>query len=293
MKRIYITLVARVDNPTDSPEDIGEVVVVDWDTKKVIKTIIAGGHYIVDTSRSRGAYGVTWQEDKLYVACRQNIIVFDPYDDYKELDVILLGNPAGHHQIKAHNGFIYVVCTGGDLVRRIKDGRIEQTYCARGGGYQEGVANDTLHFNSITWDSNDNEYHLYMRPRYIVNYTTGQRLNAKLGNMPHDLCFLDDNRLLFTDSANGHLRLFNIETNETITVFSKPTGNKGGGYQISGFMRGVGYDKESNSVFVGTAPGILYELDADTWAEKNVVIFETKNGSAVYDILFDPRDWRS
>lgn len=294
MKRIYISLTFRVDRPGERTEDVGEVVVVDWDSKSVVKTIIADSLKHVETGRSRGCGGITWLNDKLYVSCRQGISVFDPDGDSTELVRINPGEPYGLHQIKAHEGTLYVCSAGGDALTVIKNDELARTEKLTGGTFNPSSYTDTLHFNSLSWDSKGNQYHLYMKPRRIFNYTTGKDVARSLGGMPHDLCFLDDNRVLHTSSSSGKLGLVGVTSGNSQVVWDRPMQGRGAGapsYRMLGFMRGVAYDKESGSVFVGTAPGNLHELEVDSWKLKSEFAFCTNTEASTYDILLDPRDW--
>lgn len=287
MKRIYATLMNRVDQEKDLPEDVGEVVVVDWDEKKVIKRILADSLREVKVGRSRGASGITWHENKIYVACREGILSFDP-NSYELVDRLVFNPPGGYHQIKSHKDILWLACTGGDVKKGIKNNReIKHVRLS-------DVEHDTLHFNSLGWDPKGNEYHVYMGQKRLYNFTKKQDVFTNLGPHAHDVCFINKNELLLTQSLSGRLTRIDMKTRQQQVVFSKPvTRLPGGGsdYRALGFMRGVAFDPASNKVFVGVAPGSICEVDPTTWKERASVEICDIPRTCVYDLLLDPRDW--
>ncbi len=294
MRRVYVTLVGRVDKHRDSPEDVGELVVLDWDTRTVLNRVIVDSGKLVEKGRSRGASGITWLDGSIYVGCRAGIVRMDPDTfDYEVLDIEV---PSSLHQIKSHEGKLYLTGAGDNSLVVIEgDKMVGRTIL--------GSADVPLHFNSIGWDSNGDQYHLYMGsilnpkptrkcPSRIINFTTGTELHGHLGVLPHDLCFIKDDRLLYTSSAAGEIISINLKTRDRFVLFSKEIkSNPGGGYRVQGLLRGLAFDDATNAVLVGSAPGIIHELDADTGEERSSVNFSNTAGTAVYDILLDPRDW--
>jgi hypothetical protein len=296
MKRIYVTLLERVDSPGDSPADIGEVIVLDWETKKVVERIAVDSEKTVQVGRSRGATGITWYNNRIFVSCRSGIVVIDP-ETKETLALTGLPLPGGLHQIKSYKDSLYMSCTEGDYLVVMRSGELPRP-TKLPTGYEA-----VLHFNSIAWDSKGDQYHLYMgdvgthrsarkSPSRIVNYTTGKEIHGNLGRLPHDICFIDDTKLLFTASADGELKLLDLKARRCTVVFKRGIkGDPKGSYRLQGFMRGVTFDEKTGSVFVGTAPGTLYDLDVHTWEVKASIDFNVGVGTAVYDILLDPRDW--
>jgi len=284
MKKIYITLERRVDSPEDSPEDIGEVVVIDWETKTVVKRLVADSEERVSVGRSRGAAGIDILGDILYVACRQQLVLFD-LDSYEKIGTLSLAGPTGLHQVKSHDDYLYIICTGGNLFQRVKDQEWVNSTIVEGNGLL-----DTLHFNSIAWNpETGDQYHLYMKGNRIHNWTKRQDTVRPPGSLPHDLCFISGTEVLVSAANAGELHKLNLESGSDACVFSKPV--KSSSYATKGFMRGIAFDKISNSVFVCNAPGTIFELDAETWQEKACLTFNDTPSGAVYDLVLDPRDW--
>ena len=62
-------------------------------------------------------------------------------------------------------------------------------------------------------------------------------------------------------------------------------------FAAPGWLRGIAYDKKTNTVFVTAAPGILRELDATTWELRDEYVFDTRPQANPFAIILDPRDW--
>lgn len=295
MRRVYVTLVGRVDKPQDAPEDVGELVVIDWDTKTVQERLIVGSGKDVVLGRSRGATGVAWLNGYIYVSCREGLIKVTP--DSFEQEVLDLDIPSGLHQVVSYNGMLYLTGTSENCLAVIKDDELVEK------NHLYGDKSDSLHFNSIAWDSKGDQYHLYMgnrhtakmarkEPSRIVNFTTGNVVHGYLGSLPHDLCFTSPSRLLYTVSGDGELRFIDLETRERGLLFKKPMeSDPQGSYRLQGFLRGLAFHEGTNTLLVGKAPGTLYELNATTGEELDAFEFKNSIGTAVYDVILDPRDW--
>jgi WD40 repeat protein len=288
-------MVGRVDKPRDSPEDVGELIVLDWNTKTVQARVIVDSGNLVEKGRSRGATGIDWFEEKIYVGCRSGIAKMNP--DTYDYEILDIAAPAGMHQIKSRGNKLFMAGTGDNSLVTLENDEIVEKVCLR------NPSKGTLHFNSIAWDSKGHQYHLYMgdrssirairrNPSQIINYTKGKKIHSHLGNLPHDLCFINGDRLLYTASADGEVRFLNLKTKERGIFFKTSLqSNPAGGYRVQGLLRGLAFDEPTNAVFVGAAPGIIYELDADTGEERDHMNFANSVGTAIYDILLDPRDW--
>jgi hypothetical protein len=281
-----------VDNPRDSPEDVGELVVLDWDTKTIYKRVIVDSGNLVEEGRSRGASGITWHKEYIYVGGRSGVVKMNPDTyDYRVLDV---KTPAGLHQIKSKGDRIYLAGTSENCLGIIEDDKLVD---------KVHLSSDPLHFNSIGWDSEGDQYHLYMGdrsslrgtrkgPSRIVNYTTGREVARSLGRLPHDICFDKEDRLLYTSSMEGKVKFIHPKGGKKGVLFEKTVkGNPRGGYRMQGLLRGLAFHEGTNAVFVGSAPGSVHEIDADTGEELASVEFSNTLETAVYDILLDPRDW--
>ncbi len=289
MKRIYITLASRIDSDRTDIEDAGQVVILDWDTKSVVKIVQVTSEETVSSGRTRGACGIAWHEGFIYVACRQQILALDP-DTYTLDHSISMGEPTGYHHIGSHEDKLWIVCTGGDIKKSIVNREVKDTIHVGGSSISTGFK-DRKHFNTIAWDSEGDCYHLYMQGNCVVNFTKNKTVVSGLGSMPHDICFINDDEFLVSESACGNLIKCNKNTGSKQTVFSRPVTTVGEGYRKMGFMRGIAFDKNTNTVFLTTAPGVIYELDASTFKERDKLTFLNSGPSCTYDILLDPRDW--
>jgi len=294
MRRIYVTLLGRTDKPQDSPADVGELIVLDWDTQTILRRVIVDSGNLVEKGRSRGATGIDWHDDHIYIGCRSGMVKMDP--ETYDYAVIERDIPGGMHQVKSHDGKLYLTGTGDNSLVIFEHDRMIKKISLQD-------PKQPLHFNSIGWDSKGDQYHLYLgdpsstrpvkiNPSRIVNYTTGHKIHGNLGRLPHDLCFINNERLLYTASGEGKLISMSLKGERHYVLFSKALkSNPHGGYRIQGLLRGLAFCEETNSVFVGAAPGMVHEVDADTGKEKNCIDFSNSAGTAVYDLLLHPVDW--
>jgi hypothetical protein len=298
MRRILITLGKRVSKEKTSTSDIGGLIALDWQSKKV-NHIPVKGRYEVLTGRSRGASGLDFFNGLLFVACRTDLIALDP-DTYKEVYRIELTPPYGIHQIKAHEDILWLACMDRNLKQAVKGRKVIDVVPTRYSGIDSNDKPPGC-FNALTWSPSGDEFHMYTGPEEIYNFTR-KKIVAKgnLGTGPHDLCFLNKEELLFTRSLSRELVRVNIISGEMDVVFSLiPRTEKDQEWNYFGFMRGIEYSKKDGSVFVMSGPGMLYELDVDTWEVRQKFNFlygcniEPNEIESVcpFDIRLDPRDW--
>lgn len=297
MKRIYITLGRRVEIEGQNKKDSGDLVVVDWDSKN-IEYISLIGRYEVENGKSRGCSGLDFFEDKLFVASRTDLIALNP-DTLKEDYRVNLTPPYGVHQIKAHNDILWVACMRRNVKQAVKNGRVIDVVPTRYSGIDSNNKPSGC-FNSIAWSPNEDEYHMYTGPEEIYNFSKKEIVTkGKLGTSPHDLCFLNNRELLFTRSIARELVLLDIETKKMDVVFSLPVENNIDDWGFVGFMRGIEYDFISDSVFIMTGPGTLWQLSRKDWNVIDKLVFyegateRQKKERCPFDILLDPRDWRA
>lgn len=293
LKRVYITFTNRVENEGDSPEDRGEAVVVDWETKQVIHALDVFGSEPVERGRSRGASGICWLNGEIFVACRTGISVFDP-ETFDLKRSIPCAGVSGIHQIDSNSGKIHVVSSEGNFSIIDNQGIGEKINLCQS-DYREDVIRSMqghakgkldweygpLHFNSIAWNpKTDDEYHLYMSGGIIFNWTKKEMVYALKNGSSHDLLFLDEYQVLVNDSSGGKLLLVDLMNKHHREVF-----------KTSSWLRGLA--RHQDSLFVSSSPGTLYELDSNNFSLRGELKLPISNTQQCpYGILLDPRDWR-
>jgi len=299
MKRIWITIGGRVPTPEDLPEDKGNILVIDWDSKKAIKAFSLSSGQEVKEGRSRGCSGIDYHEGLMYIASRQALFALD-LDSYEVVKKIHSSSFQGVHQIKSHSGKLHLCVTRRNLKAVVEGDKVKDVIATK---YSYNSTDPNIKppgcFNAIAWNKSGDEFHMYAGPEEIFNFTRGEVVLRGLSTGPHDLCFLNDYEFLYTRSTAMELVKVDLRTESQTVVFRSGNPRRDlGRFNIIGMLRGIAHCSSSNSVFVMSVPGRLYELDADTWEEKAVLNFlpdiPALDGAAEpspFDMVFDPRDW--
>lgn len=299
MKRIWITIGSRVEREGDKPEDKGEVLILDWDKKKIHGSFSVDSGETVDVGRSRGATGVAWHEGYVYITCRKGLLAINPDTCEEDHVVNVCGFPHGFHGMKSNGRFLKMTCHGEDVVLGIRNKKVQMMY-ATAPRYGIRIENtNPPHrengLNAIGFSPSGKEYHMYGHKYLIYNWTDRKVVVEGCVRAPHDICFLNEEELLFTQSSARELWLANVETGEKRVVFSinkSHLRDAGPAFAKKGWLRGIGYDPHTEAVFVVAAPGKIYELDRNTWQERASLIFCDRREANPFDLLLDPRDWR-
>jgi len=213
MKRIYLSMMKRVEYPTRvGYGDNGRVIVLDWETK----TQVTGPILLYDLrrpdnplTRSHGSRGLALHQSKLYVAGGHQVLsTIDP-DTYQVIETFEI--PAKiTHQLKEKDGVLYIVSTGDDKYYKMVGQEIVEEVCV------SDSDEDTLHFNSIGWDSAGDEYHVYYKLGQIFNFT--RKTVVYTGNQGlHDICFVDQNTMIVNDSMSR--KTLRIRGTEETTIY--------------------------------------------------------------------------
>ena len=298
MKRILITLGRRVPLEGTNASDVGSLVVVNWETK-CIRRFPINGRASIDKGRSRGASGLDFFEDSLFVASRGDLISLNP-NTYEEQYRVDVGYPKGIHQIKAHDDTLWLACMERNCKQAVRNGKVIDLVPTKYSGIGDNNRPPGC-FNALAWSPNGDEFHMYTGPEEIYDFTRKEVVvKGNLGTGPHDLCFLNEDELLFTRSLSRELVKVNLVSGNMEVVFSLDGATKENDWNFVGFMRGLEYSKKDGSVFVMSGPGMLYELNVDTWQVKQKFNFlygcninqEEIESVCPFDILLDPRDWR-
>ena len=293
MKRIYVTIGTRVEHEGDSPEDKGEFLVIDWETKTRVNSYSCDSGKEVTVGRSRGATGLAWHEDKIYITCRNGLMSLDP-DTYEEVSRAETAH-GGFHGMDSDGHTLWLTCVGTDVVLAIRDDKLQSIICTDKYGAEKGPVGDTTGPNAVGFSPSGDMFFLYAHKFQVFNWTTQKVVVEGLNDAPHDICFISDTEFLSCKSARRELVLMSTVTGEQRVVFSRldeaahPSARAE--YVTPGWLRGIAFDKKTNAVFVCAGPGILRELDATTWELRAEYVFDTRPNSNPFDIMLDPRDW--
>ncbi len=305
MRRIYVSCTNRVECPENAPEDHGDAYIIDWDTKQVIHRLDVYGPEDIEVGRSRGCAGIAWHENKIYIACRSGLCVFDP--DTLECINEISGVGSGIHEIKSRQGKLYIISTADDSFTVLENDEVVEQVHIRGKdlperliryldtvGHKKRTAfgENKLHFNSLAWNGNGEMCHLYMAGGIIYNWTREKLVCEALGGnkMYHDLALLDNNTLLTNASDVGETILIDIPSQTTRKVRKTSVGALIESVR-HGWIRGMALHKDTKTLFLTAAPGQLIAVNTDTWQDIDSIKFSTQQQEAPYGILLDPRDW--
>ena len=294
MKRIYVTSLHRVPDPNEEG-DLGKLYIIDWEDKQLRHKPLATESITI--GRSRGIRGITWHNGKLVVAgVTNNISVYNP--DTLELENSFPNGDAKYlHQIRSHNGMLHMASTGNDVVvraplygcdsiaelRDIIDPYITHPNACPWGG-------DRLHFNSLAWDENGDEYHVYNAASMIFNFTKKEVFcHSRAFHALHDLVITPTH--MITNSSGDRATLSIDRKTKDISVIHKSRRHPTYSTNLHGMTRGLA--AHGNHLFIGITPGdiALYYKWKDQYEFVSNFSLSIDPRESIFDILLDPRDW--
>jgi WD40 repeat protein len=296
MKRIYISSLNRVHDPNEEG-DLGKLYLLDWDTKKVIPHSVESE--AIQIGRSRGIRGIAFNQDRnwLWVAGVNNKLSVYDANTMNLLDTFDVSEAKFLHQIRVHDQTLHLVSTGNDRI-------------FRGCGDYENIGkifhlidphitdpsfpdwgNDRLHFNSIAWDENGDEYHVYNSPRMIFNWS--KREVFMQGGPFHSLhdIVINPKEIIVNSSGDRTTLAIDRKTKE-ITVIHKNRSRPSEEHNLHGMTRGLA--QFDDYLFVGVTPGTIlcFRLKRGEWEYDSHVVLSEDRRESIFDILLDPRDWK-
>ncbi len=296
MKRIYISSLNRVRDPNEEG-DLGKIYVLDWDTKSIVRNQIGGEHHYV--GRSRGVRGMAFFPPfHLAVAGVTNKIAFYDNETMNFHSEFIEPRAKFLHQIKMHRGVLHLTSTGNDSLIRgdeVEDLSVNRDLIdlyIRDPSFPDW-GNDRLHFNSIAWDENDEEYHVYNSARMIFNYTR-KKVFAHGGpfNSLHDIV-INPSHIIVNSSGDRTTLAIDRKTKE-ITVIHKNRSHPTTEFNLHGMTRGLA--QWDDHLFVGITPGTILCFKLTTgneWEYDSHVVLSEDRRESIFDILLDPTDWTS
>jgi len=300
LKRMYLSTMHRIYEAGYPQGEVGYVYCLDWETKQQFRPPIEIVPHQPPEGKSHGSRGITIYSGQLHVATSgNNILVFD-LDTFEKKNDIRYPSFKRLHQIKSHDGYLFVVSTGNDKLITI-DGMIpaeldlsqaaellEPHVIQRTREDQWG--NDMLHFNSVGWAPNGDEYHVYYNCNMVFNWTQQQimALNGPL-HRPHDLAFTEDG--FFVNSSADKACLF-FKWNGEIRVVNKnlevpPPGIPNN----TGFTHGLAIGDDI--LFACGSPTKVCAFEKkEPFNHIHTLHLNDAPNECIYDLVLDPRDWR-
>lgn len=294
MKRLYVTRSVRVENEGDDPEDIGEFLALDWETKEIVGTYLADSHEKVEVGRSRGASGMAWHDNKIYLCCRGGQVMAINPDTYK---LVGLAESAfgGFHGMDSDGNTLWLCAMSADALLAIRDDTLQSIICTTKYGVKKAPEGKTTGINAVGFSPSGEMFIMYSHKFHLFNWTTQVPvLPAECKNAPHDITFIDKDHCLYSQSSTKQVWKLNVRTGEQTCVIDhkSPSQKVHSTAVLPGWVRGIAYDKKSNTVFVMAAPGTIIEYDATTWKERDRFVFTKKRDANPFEIILDPRDWK-
>lgn len=314
MRRIYVSSLSRAEEHATGIGEVGRLYVYDWDTKLPLCdpiVVVDGRDPRNPNSRSHGARGVAWYNDNLYVAgCGPNgkITRINPSTYQVEATLQFPGHLSCIHQMHGRDGALWVCSTETDRLYRIVDeevadfwdlkielpevivSTIESSDLGRDKPWGAGRA----HFNSVSWNPAGKEFHIYMYANLVYNVTDKAVVHRGYPlDGPHDLCFLDNNRLLVNCSSICSTYMFDLNGRERpkLVYQAEHIPDKSQTHAIWGFTRGLAYAQAQNYLIIGSCPGTLNGFQADSLTKETELVIIEDPFECIYSILLDPRDW--
>lgn len=312
MKRIYLSMMKRVEYPTRvGYGDNGRVIVLDWETKQEVlpQTKIHDLRKPDNPmSRSHGSRGICFHQGKLYVGGSHELVsILDP--ETNQLEETILTPAKRIHQLKEHNGIVYIISTGSNSYYKLLGKEVTGRVCVDDvrpfvekylpedkQGRNDWADSDLLHFNSIDWHpETGDEYHVYYTPGVVFNYTRKEIVCDNVVGA-HDIRFTGADTFVVNDSMNRTSLRFHKGHREIVYQAApapggmKFTGEKAkDNHALWGFTRVA--VSAGNSLFVSSAPGRLVEINTDTWEQVDTFDVTLDPGDSLYDIALHPEDW--
>ncbi|HEC64794.1 MAG TPA: hypothetical protein ENI23_05850 [bacterium] len=302
MKRIYISSLFRVDD-SDHVEhrEMGRLYVLDWDTKTFLKnpTEVNPGHTLYKPkSKFHGARGVTIHDGYIYVAGSYDMLSRYDLETFELVDTVTFPEFKGAHQIKSYRGAIYLVSCANDMRHKVVSKTIVETEDLSSianivdpyikGEHEWGTGR--LHFNSINWDDDGDEYHVYYAAHMVFNYTRKEIIYQGYPlNCPHDIAFHKDN-ILVNSTGDRTTVCINKHTKKAKVIYTTSDFNTVR-YNSWGFTRALGVCDDT--IFVGSVPTKLAALTYKDGEYVLMEIFEVSlaEDEAIYDIALNAVDF--
>jgi hypothetical protein len=318
MKRIYISSIYRGEADSSNNDTL---FTVDWETGDILASPEKPAEVclmpIKGISKSYGTRGMAWYKDKLWVlGAVQGLLEIDPntYNIIKTHRPEKIHHP---HLMKVKDDLMWVTSTQRDSLvawdgtkvvqeRRIQDipgiKELTDPYLAPS-VMDRPFGADRLHFNSVAWDSDGNEYHTYMFCSAIFDVTNMRVVESGIP-APHDL-EIRGNRLFY--SASGDRSLFSLQIDgdraakrtcwmtreipdSELEARKKYKGKTE--FPFMALVRGIATSPADGLLFSAFAPGHLVAIDLK---QRGKIVKEIKycdsRHAQPFDILLDPRDW--
>lgn len=302
MRRVYVSCTERVIGE----RYVSDLVLLDVDSNRVLASrpvVLAIAEKVPGSGRSRGGRGICWHRGELTFAINSGILeTLDP-ETLQARSRREIPDCSEVHLIRSHADVLHLCSTWTNRVIRINGDLVTSNFVLSDELRQFVGAErakrpdwqDHLHFNSIAWNFEGEEFHLYSHPSIIFNWTKKEIMyqGDKLRNA-HDLHFLDNRRLLVNSSWERKTKLFDTYTRTFKTVYEEPNAvilDLLIDHAKTGWLRGLMVDHSSGLMLISAAPGRLHILELGSWRVLQTMEFSTHPHCTPFDIALHPEDW--
>lgn len=312
MKRIFVSSLVRIGAMSEFygvRGDVGKVYLFDIESGSLITNPVDidissdGSSLHKVQGKSRGARGLAYYNGHLYVAGSVNVISVYDINTLELVDTLKFNEKHYFHQLRVHNDRLHAISTGTDSILRIKDFVVEEvtflgdkdaffsTFLYEGREYNEW-GTDRVHFNSIAWDEEGAEYHVYHTLDAVVNYTSN-KLIAQGGPLwsPHDVAFHGSDILVNSTAAHSLVAIDRDSGKQRVVFVSDYDGDPSNPDNDWNSTRGLAVFGEY--VVVGSVPTrvtLLRRTGSGEYVVENRFDLSLFPYEAVYDILIHPDD---
>lgn len=306
MKRIFVTTLRRVFDKGNLSH--GHLYGIDWDTKEIFLD------KYIDTEtdpsgKSSGLRGLEFYNNNLYVADNMGRIHIFDIENYEYKETLYLNIRHVHQLRKGPDNCLWISCTGTDTLVRMKNDKIIDIYdlsilkdivdidkYVTNDKRSRTWGNGRLHFNSIGWDLNNHQIHVYFKAKMIFDWTDKKIIYQGYPlEDPHDIVFLNENSFFVNNSRKRSVVKF-IRYNDIFDLIEFGTENGTEIYENSaimrGFTRGLKISKKDNLLFSCCAPGYIKSYNLETLELIDIKLLNVDSIDNIFDICLDPRDWK-
>ena len=302
--KLLVSTVQRVPREKVN-RDFKCVYLIDYNSGQVINHIDSlrpGWSLISETGNSHGARGLCVFNNLLYIADWDGRLSWYSLDDFSLLGSRILDNVHGVHIIREHNDLLHIVSTKTDSVVRLDKNNniVQETKISEASDIIDDFisradlrinkselrdwGNNRLHFNSICWDENGDEYHVYHNIDVIFNFTKKEFVwhSDPLFKQPHDIEIKDG--YLYTNSSGTFSSLRRNLKNNNVKIFNtnESSISKNNPWNLYGMTRGLYLG--DTFLLTGNTPFSIMRFNLKTLKKTKEIAIETSEAQSIFDI---------
>jgi len=307
--RILVTTVQRSPRK-DVDRNFPYIYVLDGHTGNIFKQFAGprpGWSLVSQTGHSHGARGIELFNDLLYIADWDGRLSWYDPETYRLIGSKILDNVHGVHTIRAYDDLLHITSTREDSIVRLNTKHqiadISDIQSKAGAFIDQFIYEqedssrcnqsdlnswyyDRLHINSLAWDKDGNEYHVYHNLDAIFNFTRQEFVwyGDPLLQRPHDLEFFQD-MIICNSSGTCATLAMDLHTQETTIINdNEPHIPSGAPWNLWGMTRGLRII--GDKILIGNTPFSISEFEFlnNTFVLSRHISVDTKESQSIFDI---------